>query len=113
MRRMTRPFSLAKLTLLCIPRYLLPIVCTPRPDTGDLALRVGIHSGPVTAGVLLGEKSRFQLFGDTVNTGTELTCPIAWHLCYFFSCWLCLTIESSLFSSLINSLTNGVDGREE
>ena len=26
-------------------------------------LRVGIHSGPVTAGVLRGAKSRFQLFG--------------------------------------------------
>ena len=38
------------------------------PDTGDLSLRVGIHSGPVTAGVLRGEKARFQLFGDTMNT---------------------------------------------
>jgi hypothetical protein len=38
------------------------------PDTGDLAMRIGLHSGPVTAGVLRGEKSRFQLFGDTVNT---------------------------------------------
>lgn len=33
------------------------------PDTGDLAMRMGIHSGPVTAGVLRGERSRFQLFG--------------------------------------------------
>lgn len=33
------------------------------PDTGDLAMRVGIHSGPVTAGVLRGERARFQLFG--------------------------------------------------
>lgn len=36
----------------------------------DLALRIGMHSGPVTAGVLRGERARFQLFGDTVNTGT-------------------------------------------
>ena len=42
------------------------------PDTGELSMRFGIHSGPVTAGVLRGEKSRFQLFGDTVNTGTQL-----------------------------------------
>ena len=35
------------------------------PDTGDLKLRVGLHSGKVTAGVLRGEKARFQLFGDT------------------------------------------------
>mmetsp|Transcript_14870 Transcript_14870/g.33712 ORF Transcript_14870/g.33712 Transcript_14870/m.33712 type:complete len:866 (+) Transcript_14870:165-2762(+) len=39
------------------------------PDTRDLSLRVGLHSGPVTAGVLRGDKSRFQLFGDTMNTG--------------------------------------------
>eukprot|EP00934_Nitzschia_sp_Nitz4_P000116 Nitzschia sp. Nitz4//scaffold136_size62208//9461//13452//NITZ4_006362-RA/size62208-augustus-gene-0.6-mRNA-1//-1//CDS//3329535600//116//frame0 len=37
------------------------------PDTGDLSLRIGIHSGPVTGGVLRGERSRFQLFGDTMN----------------------------------------------
>ena len=34
------------------------------PDTGDLSMRFGIHSGPVTAGVLRGERARFQLFGD-------------------------------------------------
>lgn len=34
------------------------------PGTSALDLRLGLHSGPVTAGVLRGEKSRFQLFGD-------------------------------------------------
>jgi class 3 adenylate cyclase len=32
--------------------------------TSGLALRIGLNSGPTTAGVLRGEKSRFQLFGD-------------------------------------------------
>ena len=42
------------------------------PDTGDLAMRIGMHSGPVTAGVLRGERSRFQLFGDTMNTAARM-----------------------------------------
>ena len=42
------------------------------PDTGDLDMRIGLHSGPVTAGVLRGDKGRFQLFGDTMNTASRL-----------------------------------------
>eukprot|EP00980_Cylindrotheca_fusiformis_P010899 scaffold2482_cov116-Cylindrotheca_fusiformis.AAC.9 len=42
------------------------------PDTSDLDLRTGIHSGQVTAGVLRGQRSRFQLFGDTMNTTARM-----------------------------------------
>jgi class 3 adenylate cyclase len=42
------------------------------PDTCDLQMRFGLHSGPVTGGVLRGQKSRFQLFGDTVNTAARM-----------------------------------------
>lgn len=37
------------------------------PDTDEIELRIGLNSGPVTAGVLRGDKARFQLFGDTVK----------------------------------------------
>lgn len=33
-------------------------------DTANLRLRVGMHSGPITGGILRGDKGRFQLFGD-------------------------------------------------
>lgn len=35
-------------------------------------MRMGIHSGQVTGGVLRGERSRFQLFGDTMNTASRM-----------------------------------------
>jgi class 3 adenylate cyclase len=41
-------------------------------DTQDLGMRVGLHSGSTTAGVLRGDKGRFQLFGDTVNTAARM-----------------------------------------
>eukprot|EP00977_Amphora_coffeiformis_P006818 scaffold1498_cov163-Amphora_coffeaeformis.AAC.10 len=38
----------------------------------ELGLRVGLHSGPTVAGVLRGQRSRFQLFGDSVNTTARM-----------------------------------------
>eukprot|EP00977_Amphora_coffeiformis_P013810 scaffold3732_cov147-Amphora_coffeaeformis.AAC.1 len=42
------------------------------PSTGELTIRIGLNSGAITAGVLRGEKGRFQLFGDTVNVAARL-----------------------------------------
>eukprot|EP00980_Cylindrotheca_fusiformis_P014336 scaffold3826_cov141-Cylindrotheca_fusiformis.AAC.1 len=49
------------------------------PDTSDLDLRPQAsaylsftQSGQVTAGVIRGERSRFQLFGDAMNTAARM-----------------------------------------
>jgi hypothetical protein len=47
-----------------------------------LTIRVGLNSGPTTAGVLRGEKARFQLFGDVrclfrQHLNTRSTCDFA------------------------------------
>ena len=41
-------------------------------DTAKLDMRFGIHSGATTAGILRGMKSRFELFGDTINTASRM-----------------------------------------
>jgi class 3 adenylate cyclase len=48
------------------------LVATLGEDTAQLEMRVGLHSGATTAGVLRGAKGRFQLFGDTVNTAARM-----------------------------------------
>ena len=58
-------------------------------DTATLAMRVGCHTGSVTGGVLRGDKGRFQLFGDTMNTAAVGSLRIGKHLderfCFFSS----------------------------
>lgn len=55
-----------------MPGLLSKLATELGPDTAELQLRCGLNSGPVTAGVLRGEKARFQLFGDTVNTTARM-----------------------------------------
>jgi len=42
------------------------------PDGGTLAVRIGMHSGPVTAGVIGESKFIFDVWGDTVNVASRM-----------------------------------------
>jgi class 3 adenylate cyclase len=46
----------AKDILHCMTQLMKELVVTLGPDTIDLTLRVGMHSGPITAGVLRGQR---------------------------------------------------------
>lgn len=57
-------YRMAKFARDCMLRVnsMLPTLAgTLGPDTLDLGFRVGLHSGKVTAGVLRGDKARFQV----------------------------------------------------
>ncbi|CAB9522416.1 Receptor-type guanylate cyclase gcy [Seminavis robusta] len=55
-----------------MPSFIKKQEVTFGPDTADLSIMIGMHSGPVTGGFLKGKGSRFQLFGDVMTTASLL-----------------------------------------
>ncbi|CAB9514931.1 Receptor-type guanylate cyclase gcy [Seminavis robusta] len=68
--RIDHALCAAKFALGCmkkIPRLMKRQEIKFGPDTGDLSLRIGMHSGTVTGGFMKGKGQRFQIFGDASN----------------------------------------------
>jgi class 3 adenylate cyclase len=91
-----------RLTCCCQRPYILylesiaQLSCHKLQGTIDLSLRIGLNSGPTTAGVLRGEKARFQLFGDVRTQKNMVHSSFVCHNCIELILQLYLSVTSCL-----------------
>jgi class 3 adenylate cyclase len=56
----------------CVEMAIHMLDCIGRCGDGNLTLRIGLHAGPVAAGVIGEHKFAYDLWGDTVNIASRL-----------------------------------------
>jgi class 3 adenylate cyclase len=73
----TDPEHLKKLMRAALEMF-SEVAKVPAPNSGRLSIRIGVHAGPVAAGVIGESKFTFDVWGDTVNVASRMeSCGVA------------------------------------
>ena len=79
-------------------------------DVGDIKVRIGIHCGPITAGVIGTDRMQYDVWGDTVNVASRMEStsePGRIHISEAFATLLPLTSAGDSFERPLQVLERG------